>query len=293
MSVTNIHARTERLSLEAWFNLVKPRTIPAHLLTAAAAMFLVAADPKWPVVLLTLLGGGLVAAAANALNSFLDRDIDTRMARTMRRPLPAGRLSPGRALALAVTLGTVGTVVLGTTVSRLAGLLALAALVYYAVPYTLWLKRRTWWSTIVCSGIGAMPPLIGSVAVTGRIETPAVVLAAVIVLWTVPHFWSLALFRHRDYRRAGIHVLPRRGVVPGILGTSLATVAVTLAVLPFIANPVLYAAVAAAAGAVFLVLAVRLALARRPFREASRLYAYSMAYLALVFGAVLVGSIIA
>ncbi len=292
MTTTDLGARTERLPLEAWFHLVKPRTIPAHLLTAAAAMFLVAASPRLETVLLTLVGGGLVAAAANAFNSYLDRDIDIRMARTRRRPLPAGRLVPGRALTFAAVLGITGGVLLGVTVSRLAGLLALAALVYYIVPYTLWLKRRTWWSTILCSGIGAMPPLIGSVAVTGRIELPAVVLAAIIVLWTVPHFWALAVFRHRDYRKAGIHVLPRCGVVQGILGTSVATVVATLAVLAFTGNQLLYGAVAVAAGAVFLYFAVKLALARRPFREAMRLYAYSMAYLALVFGAVLMSAVI-
>jgi protoheme IX farnesyltransferase len=293
MSITNAGVREERLSVHAYTALTKPRTIPAHLLTAAAAMFLVAADPRLETVLLTLLGGGLTAAAANAFNSYLDRDIDVRMARTRRRPLPAGRLIPGRALAFAAALGAVGVIILGTTVSRLAGLLALSALLYYTVPYTLWLKRRTWWSTILCSGIGAMPPLIGSVAVTGTVEWPAALLGLIIVLWTVPHFWSLALFRHRDYKRAGVRVLPKKGTVAGIVAMSVVTVAATLAVLPYAADHLLYAVVASLAGALFLFLAVRLALARRPFREASRLYAYSMVYLALVFGAALLSAVIA
>jgi len=275
-------------SLGAYLALAKPVAILPHFVTAAAAMFLAAGGAPPPATLLfTMLGGGCVAAAANALNSYMDRDIDALMARTRRRPLPAGRVNPDASLLFAAGLGLTGLFILGGLVNRSAAALALAALAYYVLPYTLWLKRRTYWSAVVGSGAGAIPPLLGWAAMTNRIEPAPFLLASVVVLWTLPHFWTLAISRRDDYKRAGLKVLPQKGVAAAIVICSLLLVAVSLALVRAAGLGAFYLVSAAALGAVFLFLAFRMSFGGIP-RTAGRFFAYSVFYIAALFGAMIV-----
>ena len=191
--------------------LTKPRVVLLHLVTTAAAMFLAAGGlPRLSILTATLLGGALVAGAANVLNCYFDRDIDKMMARTLRRPLPAGRLSPDQAFTFGLIAGIAGVWVLTRFVGIGVAALAVAAMIYYVLLYTLLLKRRSSWSTVFGSGAGAFPPLIGWLAVTGRIELTPFLLFGIVALWSPPHFWSLAIFRRREYETAGLQVTPGR-----------------------------------------------------------------------------------
>lgn len=197
--------------LSDYVKLTKPRSILPHFVTASAAMFLAAGSvPRVSTILLTLLGGGCAAAAANTFNCILDRDIDALMSRTRGRPLPSGMIKPSHALVFATVMGLLGIFILGDLVSRVAAIFAATALVYYVLAYTLWLRRRTYWSAIVCSPIGAIPPIIGWVVVTNRITPTPFLLSAIVILWTIPHFWALALFRRDDYAKAGSEFYPRK-----------------------------------------------------------------------------------
>jgi heme o synthase len=281
-------ARTAAL-LRDYVALTKPRIISLLLLTTVAAMFV--ADPEGPplgTILWTMLGGYLAAGGAGAINHYLDRDRDARMARTRRRPLPSGRIAPGHGLAFGIALGTIAVVQLSITVNLLAAALSLAGLLGYVLVYTAWLKPLTPQNIVIGGAAGAVPPLVGWAAATGGLELDAVWLFGVVFLWTPPHFWALALLIKDDYARTGVPMLP---VVRGeattrrqILVYSVILVAATL--LPWATGlfGLPYAAAAAALGAGFIALAT--ALQRRPSRRAAlRLYLASLAYLALLFGA--------
>lgn len=275
-----------------YVSLVKPRSIMPHLLTAASTMLAVAGRSlSGSILLLTLLGGALVAAAANTFNSYLDRDIDAVMARTGHRPLPDGRLRPIQALAFGTALGLAGIGILGRLVSWWAAGLAALALVYYVLPYTLWLKRRTYWSTIVCSGIGAVPPLVGSVAATGRIELPAVILSAVVVFWTMPHFWSFGIFRRRDYERAGVRLISDSTAASWTVIFAVPVVAMTVLLAPVAHMGPIYLPVAASLALGLLAFAVRL-LRKMNHSTARQFYVYSIVYLVAVFGAIITDRLI-
>jgi protoheme IX farnesyltransferase len=279
--------------LQAYLNLARPRAIVPHLITAAAAMFLAAGGvPPLSTLLFTLVGGGFVAAAANTGNSYLDRDIDVLMARTRRRPLPSGLVRPNQALAFGAGTGLVGVAVLSGLVGRAAAALAVVALAYYVIPYTLWLKRRTCWSSVIGSAIGAVPPLIGWVAVTGRVDMTPFLLAAIIMLWTLPHFWTLAFFRRDDYARAGLRVLPERGVAFCIMACSLLLVAISLFLVPVAGLGLFYTITACLLGAGFLYLALGMNY-REALPAARRLYGYSIFYIAILFLAMIVDRVAA
>lgn len=278
--------------VEDYVGLAKPRGILPHLVTAAAAMTLAAGGaPPTSTLVLTLVGGGCVAAAANVFNSYLDRDIDARMLRTMHRPLPTGVVKPNQALAFGSILGLAGVALLSGFVDWLAALLAVEALAYYVLPYTFWLKRRTFWSTVIGSGIGANPVLIGWVAITHRFALAPVLLSAIIILWTLPHFWTLAILRKDDYERAGINVLPKRGVAIWVMVCSSLAVAVSLALVPVARLGLLYAGAACLLGAGLVALAWGLVL-DVPRRAAMRLYVYSIFYIAALFGAVIIDRLV-
>jgi protoheme IX farnesyltransferase len=276
----------------AYVALTKPRIIVLLLITALAAMLIAAPGTVSPwIILFTLAGGAASAGAANAINQVLDRDIDALMARTRRRPIPSGRIEAPYAVAFAVLLGVAAFVELAVLVNLASAVLALAALGIYVLVYTVWLKRSTPQNIVIGGAAGAMPPLVGWAAATGRVELPALVLFLIIFLWTPPHFWALALYRREDYARAGVPMLP---VVAGDEATrrqivlySLLLVAATLALLPLGAMGWIYAVSALALGALFIVLAVRL-WRERSARSALRLFGYSMAYLALLFAAMVV-----
>jgi protoheme IX farnesyltransferase len=275
-----------------YLSLAKPRVILLHLLTAAAAMFLAGRGfPPIALFLSTLAGGGFVAGASNALNCYLDRDLDRAMSRTRLRPLPAGRLKPSQAWIFAASLGAVGLLVLSLFVSWITAFLALGAMAYYILVYTLWLKRRTYWSAILGSGAGAFPPLIGWVAVTGRIEPTPFLLFGLVVLWTLPHFWSLVIFKKGDYQRAGLGPLPRKGAELWILMASVTLVVVSLETARNASLSWLYAATAAGLGFFLLVLAARLWL--KPTQNNARgLYRFSILYLVVLFAAMLIDKLL-
>ena len=273
----------------AYVALTKPRIIWLLLVTTVPAMVLAAGG--WPsswLVAATLIGGMLAAGGANAINQVAERDIDGLMQRTSSRPLPAGSLQPSQAMWFGVALGAASAVWLTLTVNLLTAVLALGALGFYVLVYTYYLKRATVQNIVLGGAAGAAPPLIGWAAVTGEIGIEAVFLFLIVFYWTPPHFWALALVFSDDYERAGVPMLP---VVRGVAETkrqivlySLMLVALTLAFTAIADLSAIYFATAVGAGASFLYLAVRLA--RTPGIEgAMPLFHYSIAYLALLFGA--------
>ncbi|HLA25338.1 MAG TPA: heme o synthase [bacterium] len=269
--------------------LTKPRIIVLLLITAFAAMLVAAPGIISPwIIVFTLAGGAASAGAANAINQVLDRDIDAVMVRTRRRPIPSGTVAPPFALAFAILLGATAFVELAVLVNLASAVLALAALVFYVFIYTAWLKRSTPQNIVIGGAAGAMPPLVGWAAATGRVELPALILFLIIFLWTPPHFWALALYRRDDYTRAQVPMLP---VVAGedetrrqIVIYSVLLVASSLLLLLFGRMGWVYGGTAAAIGVVFIALAVRVRRERTP-RAAVRLFGYSMIYLALLFAA--------
>ncbi len=277
--------------------LTKPRIIVLLLLTTATAMIVAAGGPvAWTLTAYTLLGGALAAGAANAINCYWDRDIDALMSRTRGRPIPARRVAPGRALAFGAALALASVLVLGLAVNWLAAGLALAGIVYYVGIYTMWLKRTSAQNIVIGGAAGAIPPLVGWAAVTGDLSVPALLLFAVIFLWTPPHFWALALNRTADYRAARVPMLPViRGEGETIRQMILYTIALVTCTLLLAGVGVL--------GRVYLVSAVALAvpfvwlvarLARQVSdRTALALFGYSIVYLGLLFVSMAVDRLLA
>jgi len=275
------------LVLQDYLSLAKPRVILLHLITATTAMFLAARGmPAGSTLLFTLLGGGLVAAGANALNCYLDRDLDKNMPRTRERPLPAGRLAPSHALIFGLACAALGLFLLAWMINWVTAALALAALAFYVLVYTLWLKRRTYMSSILSSGVGAMPPLIGWVAVTGRLEVTPWLLFGVIALWTPPHFWALASMRRDEYERAGLTVLPRERPVLWISVFAVLLLLLTIVLAGVARMGYFYAVPAAILGSGFIYLSLRLQ-PQAGSQPARRLYLYSIFYLVALFALML------
>src|SRR5512132_2689626 len=187
--------------------LTKPRIISLLLVTTVAPMF-VAGNPGWELVLIVLLGGYLMAGGANAVNMYLDRDIDTRMSRTRLHPIPSGRMGPKSVLAFGVALATAATFLLARFTNVLTALLALAGFYFYIFIYTRWLKRTTPQNIVIGGAAGAFPPPVGWGAVTGRIDLAAIYLFAIIFYWTPPHFWALALIKQGEYAKDGVPMMP-------------------------------------------------------------------------------------
>ena len=279
-----------------WIALTKPRIIVLLEVTTLFAM--VAAQrgwPSWGLVVATLAGGWLAASGANVINCWFDRDIDSTMARTRRRPLPDGRIDPTAALGFGVGLGVVAFLLLATQVNLLAAVLAEIGLLFYVLVYTMWLKRSSIQNIVVGGAAGAIPPLVGWAAVTGHLDLGAIFLFAIIFYWTPPHFWALALLIQRDYAAASVPMLP---VVRGGQETRRQIVLYTIIMLVVTLLPAVtrtfgltYFAAAAILGLAFLALAVRVARSGSS-RHARQLFYYSMVYLALLFGAVAIDRII-
>lgn len=195
--------------LAAWSALVKPRIIELLLITTLPAMVMAAGG--WPgngLVSATLAGGFLTAGGANALNNVIDRDIDARMARTRKRPLPSQRISSSEALLLGLVLGVAGVGLLAVATTPLAGALAAGALLFYVLVYTLGLKRSTPQNIVIGGAAGAAPALIGWSAVSGTTAVEAWILFGIVFFWTPPHFWALAIRFREDYAAAGVPMLP-------------------------------------------------------------------------------------
>ena len=274
-------------TFRAYLSLTKPRIISLLLVTTVPAMMVAERGmPALWLIALTLVGGTLAAGGANAINCYLDRDIDGIMKRTRKRPLPAGTISPEGALLFGVALGCAAFTILAIGVNLLSAVLALAALAFYVFVYTVWLKRSSDQNIVIGGAAGAMPPLVGWAAVTGSLDWPVLVLFGIIFLWTPPHFWALALRYRSDYAEAGVPMLP---VVRGeaetnrqILLYSVLLVAISLALVPVASMGWLYTASACALGAGFLWLAFRQWRSGRGDTSMG-LFSYSLAYLALLY----------
>jgi protoheme IX farnesyltransferase len=293
--------RSPRVIGGALVALTKPRIIELLLVTTVPTMLLAQHGlPPIRLVLVTLVGGTLAAGSANTINCYLDRDIDAVMKRTARRPLVVngqGTIKPWEALAWGIVLGAGATLLLGLMANWLAASLADAAILFYIFVYTLLLKRRSPANIVIGGAAGCFPVLVGWAAVTGTVALPAVVLFAVIFLWTPPHFWALAMKFRKDYAAANVPMLPVVAtpavVVRKILWYSYAMVAATLALVPWAGW--IYGVLAAALGVWFLVEAHRLD-ARVAADSASpapmRLFHLSIAYLTLLFAAVAVTALL-
>jgi len=276
-----------RQLLADYIALTKPKVQSLLLLTTVATMY-VAGTPSPLLVALTCLGGYLSAGGAGAVNHYWDRDIDARMARTADRPIPSGRVSPVAALSFGIGLAAASVLLLGTTVNWLAAGLSFCGFAGYVGIYTIWLKRRTPQNIVIGGAAGAVPPLVGWAAVTGHVAPTAVFLFAIVFYWTPPHFWALSLLMKDEYVKVGVPMMP---VVRGegetrrqILIYTFLLYAVTQ--LPFCAGELggVYLAASMALGLAFVYGSLRLyRLATR--RAALQLYLFSLAYLALLFGA--------
>jgi heme o synthase len=271
--------------------LTKPRITRMVVFTGAVGMWLAPAGSLTAFrVVATLLGTVLVVSAANTLNMYLERDIDALMVRTADRPLPAGRMHPSVALALGIGLALFALPLLSLLVNPVTSLLGALALVIYVWLYTP-LKQKTWLAVIIGAVPGALPPLMGWTAATGRIGAPGLVLFAIMFVWQIPHTLAITLFRDAEYRRAGFQTLP---VQRGMRATRIQTLAyapllVAASVLPSLlgfANTV-YLACALLLGAGFMAIAVQVMRERDGMRWAKRLFVYSIVYLPVLLGVLL------
>jgi protoheme IX farnesyltransferase len=288
--------------VKAYVALTKPRIIELLLVTTVPVMFLAlrSVPPLWPVIAVTV-GGYLSAGSANALNCYVDRDIDQEMRRTRRRPLPAASVSPQNALWFGLILGVVSTLWLGLTLNWLSSSLALAANAFYVLVYTMLLKRRTPQNIVWGGAAGCFPALIGWTAATGKLAWAPVVLFMVVFLWTPPHFWALAIRYKEDYAAAKVPMLPvvapAREVTKQIVWYSYATVACSMLLWPVGNTGLVYPIAAAVLGVVFLTEAHRLDLRARAGKDGvellpMRLFHYSNMYLALLFVAAAVSPLV-
>jgi len=271
--------------------LTKPRIISLLLVTTIAPMF-VAGSPSWTLVAAVFVGGYLMAGGANAVNMYMDRDIDDRMSRTRLRPIPSGRMQPREVLAFGVLLSTTATWLLAQMANVLTAALALAGFYFYVFVYTRWLKRSTPQNIVIGGAAGAFPPLVGWAAVTNRVDLLAVYLFLIIFYWTPPHFWALALLKQKDYGRAGVPMAP---LVWGEAETKRQMFWYTLILIPLTLLPYafgslgfIYLASAAILGIIFLVEVLRVMRATEWTKSAWRLYKFSLLYLALIFAAMVV-----
>jgi protoheme IX farnesyltransferase len=273
-----------------YLELTKPKVQSLLLLTTITTMY-VAGDPSPLLVALTCLGGYLSAGGAGAVNHWFDRDIDARMARTATRPIPSGRVSPRAALTFGCLLAALSLVELSVAVNPLAAGLSFAGFLGYVFVYTVWLKRRTPQNIVIGGAAGAVPPLVGWAAVQGSVGGLAVILFFIVFFWTPPHFWALSLLMKDEYAKVGVPMLP---VVRGeaetrrqILLYTVLLYAVTQ--LPFCTGALggAYLAASLVLGFGFIAGAVRL-YRRADRRSALQLYLFSLAYLALLFIAMVV-----
>jgi protoheme IX farnesyltransferase len=270
--------------------LTKPKVQSLLLLTTVCSME-IAGDPSIGLIALTVLGGYLAAGGAGAVNHYFDRDIDALMPRTANRPVPAGRVAPRAALAFGVVLAALSFALLASTVNLLAATLALCGFLGYVFVYTVWLKRRTPQNIVIGGAAGAVPPLVGWAAVTGGLGGMPLYLFAIVFFWTPPHFWALSLLMKNEYERVGVPMLP---VVRGehetrkqILLYAILLWAVTQ--LPYCAGGLgpFYLVSSLVLGGLLIAGAIVL-YRRADRRSALRMYLFSLLYLALLFGAMVV-----
>ena len=282
-------------SVGEFVELMKPRVMSLVVFTALTGM-LAAPGSIHPVIgVIALLAIATGAGASGALNMWYDADIDALMARTAARPIPRGRVTGGEALTFGSILAVLSILTLGVLVNWTAGALLALTIGFYLFVYTMWLKRRTPQNIVIGGAAGAFPPMIGWAAVTGSVSVESVLMFLIIFMWTPPHFWALALYRCRDYERAGVPMLP---VVAGAEETRRQIWLYSLILVPLAITPVLiglagivYGVVSAVLGAVFLYLAWkvrRITEGREADQAARQLFVFSILYLFLLFAVLLV-----
>ena len=281
--------RTPTTVIGAYVALTKPRIIELLLITTVPTMIL--AQQGWPptrLVIITLIGGTLAAGGANAVNMYVDRDIDALMARTQSRPLVTGIIPARNALIFAVGLQVAAFAVLWAGANLLSAVLALSAAAFYVGIYTLWLKRTSRQNIVIGGAAGAVPVLVGWAAVQDSLGWPPILLFVAMLLWTPPHFWALAVKYADDYRAADVQMLPAvaplESVVTQMLWYTVGLVATTLLLVPVADLGWIYGVSAAVLGVIFI--GGTVALGKRPTPVASmRLFGYSITYVTLLFGA--------
>ena len=284
-------------TLRAYVALTKPRIIELLLVTTVPTMVLAQGGiPSLWLMVATVFGGTLAAGGANAINQYVDRDIDDIMRRTRRRPLVLGAVSPRNALIFGVALSVASFAWMALTVNLLSALLSTSAIAFYVFVYTLWLKRSTPQNIVIGGAAGCVPVLVAWSAVTGTVGVPALILFAIVFYWTPPHFWALALRYRDDYRAAGVPMLP---VVRGEAETArqialytILLVLVSLLLLPVGGMGLIYLVAAVVLGGLFLLYAWRLWRDESSGRAAIHLFRYSISYLTLLFVAVAADSLL-
>jgi protoheme IX farnesyltransferase len=291
LRLTSRFSRVGRLP--HFINLAKPRVMALALFTAFVGLMIapVRLEPLPGVIAILAIAAG--AGAAGALNMWYDADIDAVMARTAMRPIPRGKVSKAEALVFGAVLGTIAVATLALATNLAAATLLAGTILFYVVVYTAWLKRATQQNIVIGGAAGGLPPVIGWAAATGQTGLEPFALFLIIFLWTPPHFWALALNRTDDYARAGVPMLP---VVAGRAATSrqiliYSALLVVTSELPWALGlaGVIYGVIVAACGVVFLWLALQLSRSAGDNRRAAhRLFAFSIAYLFLLFAALLV-----
>jgi protoheme IX farnesyltransferase len=292
--IGRVRAEPSIATVGDYLALMKPRVMSLVVFTALVAL-IVAPGHMHPLIGFTaLLCIAVGAGAAGALNMWYDADIDARMARTARRPVPTGRILPGEARAFGMTLAVGSVAVMGVLINWLAAFLLAFTVFFYVVVYTMWLKRWTPQNIVIGGAAGALPPMIGWAAATGTVGIEAVLMFLIIFFWTPPHFWALSLGRANEYARAGVPMLP---VVAGEAETRRQILIYSVLLMPVGLAPFLlgyagaiYGVIAAVAGAAMVIFAWRVRSgAGGPGAEqaAGRLFAYSILYLVVIFGALL------
>ena len=276
-------------TIGSYIALTKPRIIELLLITTVPTMVL--AEGGWPstwLVIVTLIGGSLAAGGANAINMYVDRDIDRLMKRTQNRPLVTGAIAPRNALVFALCLEVAAFAVLWAGANLLSAVLALSATAFYVGVYTLWLKRTSRQNIVIGGAAGAVPVLVGWAAVTNGLALTPWVLFGAMFFWTPPHFWALAIKYADDYRAANVPMLP--AVVPfdhavrQMIGHTIAMIVCTLVLIPVADLGAIYSVTAVVLGAAFL--ASTIVLAKRPSPTMSmRVFGFSITYVTVLFGA--------
>jgi|SRR5579885_235940 protoheme IX farnesyltransferase len=294
--VSTVAVSSRKATIAAYINLMKPH-VTVLLLGVTLAAMAVATDgmPGLGLTLATLIGGALAAGSANAINCYWDRDIDQLMTRTKSRTLPAGRVPETHALIFGVSLGVISFTIFAVFVNLLSASLALSAILFYVLIYTMWLKRTTTQNIVIGGAAGAVPVLIGWAAVTHTIGWPAVWMFMIIFLWTPPHFWALSLVLKKDYARANVPMLP---VVRGenetykqIILYTVLLVAASLTLFVMHAMGLLYLVGALALGGGLLGLSIWLAMTRT-LKNARTVFWFSNYYLALIFALMVVDRVL-
>ena len=285
-----------RRRLKDFIVLTKPIIVLLLLVTTYAGM--VAGGKAWPslsIAFWTMIGGAFAAGGSGAINQYIDRDLDKNMQRTAKRPLPAGRMTPAEGLSFGLALCIASFYIMAGFVNLLAAFLSLAGIVYYVFLYSVWLKKATVQNIVIGGGAGAIPPLVGWAAATGRLDIPALILFLIVFMWTPPHFWALAIVRRKDYEHAGVPMLP---VIRGeaetrkqVLIYTIELVAVTMLLPIFKYTGNFYLISAAILGGILLYFAWRV-FKTEGNKTAWLMYRYSSMYLMFLFLALMVDALI-